>query len=284
MKDYLNYIKSFDSCRCHFPRALAAVRIVDVGAAAIVNAIKENVLSSLYWLNLSNNNIGITGGISIAAMLTNDESLIDLNLGDNANIATEGVIAIANALKRNALLKTLTLSGIPLGDDGAMSIAAMLTTNISLRELNVDCTIGGTGVIAIADVLKTNKSLEYLSLCYNANSNSVIIIEIAAMLQRKTSKKILCLRNDIDIDDSTVRVLLNTLEEYNDTHEIFVCRSRVVRPVSNSLELCSRGNSLELCLRGIGSEKRRGIRCAPFKHRRKFYNCLQLVWIRKSTS
>lgn len=103
-------------------------KIEDVGVIVIANRITENNLSSLNTLNLESNEIGIMGARSMADMLTN-KSLTEQNLDYNKMIGTDGVITIAEALKQNESLITLTLSYIPFGDDGARSIGSMLKTN-----------------------------------------------------------------------------------------------------------------------------------------------------------
>jgi Ran GTPase-activating protein (RanGAP) involved in mRNA processing and transport len=250
---------------------LTANEIGDVGTVAIADGIKENDSSSLNSLVFWGDGIGITGARSIAAMLMTSKSLMGLNLGNNAMIATEGVVAISYALKQSESLMTLDLSAIPFGDDGAKSIASMLTTNCSLMHLGMGgCGIRDDGAAAIAVSLRTNKSLTYLDLRHNPINNSVIANELAPMLEINTALKDLSLGDhNTPMDNAAARSLLRALEDYNDTVNIcMACKLDCIKDIEDKINIISKENC-------------EGIRCAPL-NRRRIFNRLNVIWITRT--
>lgn len=252
--------------------------IEDDGAVAIVDAIKGNDALSLNSLNLKFNCIGIDSAISIAAMLVTDSSLIELDISQNLMIGSEGVVMIAEALKRNKTLAKLILDWIRFGEDGARSIAVLLTTNVSLMEIGMNmCHVGDAGIIAISDALKTNKSLERLSIRFNHISSHVITNELAPMLAINTTLKELCLCDENDPPDNVVAgagAILETLQDNNDTVYVLL---------NVELDL---GNEILGKIRSISEDNRKGIRLAPKKaerSRRNILNDVQCRWSREST-
>jgi Ran GTPase-activating protein (RanGAP) involved in mRNA processing and transport len=245
--------------------------ISDAGAVAIANGIRENGSSSLTSLQLRRNSVGIVGARYIALMLTTNKSLTELNINRNAWIGTEGVIAIADALKQNGALTTLRLLGIPFRDDGARSIASMLTINVALKKLIMtSCGIGDAGAVAIADALKVNRSLTDLRLDRNPISNSVIANELARMLEINTTLKQFSLGDCIrPMDNAAVGSILKTLQVYNDTVNIHVSgTSDSIHDIVDKIRIISR-------------ENQRGCRIAPFG-RRRIFNSLKLIWMTRT--
>ena len=83
--------------------------------------------------------------------------LTKLELSGN-RIGNEGAIAIAEALKVNAVLTTLFLNDNQIGDEGAKAIAEALKSGTAvLTELRLDwINIGDDDAKAIAESLKVN--------------------------------------------------------------------------------------------------------------------------------
>ncbi|MBP9693323.1 MAG: hypothetical protein KBE16_01255, partial [Alphaproteobacteria bacterium] len=71
-----------------------------------------------------------------------------------------GAVALADALKENRMLTTLSLGDNQIGDVGARALAEALKVNGTLTDLNLwSNQIGGVGARALAEALKVNGTL-----------------------------------------------------------------------------------------------------------------------------
>eukprot|EP00899_Mesostigma_viride_P003490 jgi/Mesvir1/13141/Mv06110-RA.1 len=132
-----------------------------------------HVAPFLTSLDLSCNNIGDPGAVAVAGLLDHGAAAItELNLSRNG-IGGEGVKAIALALRPNRTVRTLNLSGNPLGDY-ARHLAENLRqdidipTNRTLTSLNLAFAgMGNVAGMSIATLLQENVTLTALNLCYS---------------------------------------------------------------------------------------------------------------------
>lgn len=95
--------------------------------------------------------------------------LADLRLHDNL-IGPAGVGVIADALRANGgRLKTLLLSGNPVGDEGAKALAWALEANTGLRQLYLaDAGLGDEGAAALTAALEASAApIEVIEVRYN---------------------------------------------------------------------------------------------------------------------
>jgi Ran GTPase-activating protein (RanGAP) involved in mRNA processing and transport len=134
-------------------------------ADAILIASDLQLMAVLTYLRLDNNKyIGAEGAKAIAEALKVNAVVTTLFLTGN-NIKDEGAKAIAEALKVNAVLTKLRLDWNNIGAEGAITIAEALKVNVVLTTLRLDGNeIGAEGAIAIAEALKVNAVLTTLRL------------------------------------------------------------------------------------------------------------------------
>lgn len=94
-----------------------------------------------------------------------------LSLRNNSiSFGDVGAAALAEALKVNAALTTLSLNGNNIGDVGAAALAEALKGNAALKELRLEnTTVGDVGAAALVEALKINTALKTLYL----HSNSI---------------------------------------------------------------------------------------------------------------
>ena len=112
------------------------------------------------------------GGIETEQICT----LEHIELRDCA-IGPLGAQHLAQALCVNTSVKTLKLSGNPLGDEGAKALAEMLggngaasseTINTTLEHVDLSwCNVGPLGAHHLAQALRVNTSVKILILCVN---------------------------------------------------------------------------------------------------------------------
>lgn len=116
----------------------------DIGATRLGNALSNNNL--LLYLNLSNNRIGMQGGIELAH-------------------------ALHNGNKSRTALRRLNLPSNCISDDGAAAFQDALIYNDTLEELNLsDNGMGINGVLALLEGLRHNGVIRIMKLCDNLQS------------------------------------------------------------------------------------------------------------------
>jgi Ran GTPase-activating protein (RanGAP) involved in mRNA processing and transport len=125
-------------------------------------------LSELY---IDDNLINVKGTIVIAEALRTNLGLTTISIVKN-NIADEGTEAIATALTINAQLTTIDIGSNNITVKGAIAIAEALKINVHLTELNISANvIGDEGAYIIAQALKKNEHLIILDIGNNNIGN-----------------------------------------------------------------------------------------------------------------
>ena len=137
------------------------------GDSEAVGCTIERMLSvnrTLKVLNLSHCGLDAAVVTHIAAGLSHNTSLNELNIGWNRSITSEGWVAVFKALCNNTALKKLDISNNNhLGMGGSLALAEMLSRNKSLTELTIwCCRIPEVGLRQIARGLLQNTSLQTL--------------------------------------------------------------------------------------------------------------------------
>ena len=89
-------------------------------------------------LNISHNEITIKAAHSIATFLTHNSKLEELDLS-NAILQTAGIIVIFKSLRYFSNLKKVYINGTMITDEAADDIAAVLSQNTELEELDIGC-------------------------------------------------------------------------------------------------------------------------------------------------
>jgi hypothetical protein len=89
-------------------------------------------------------------------------------------------------LTYNSSIVDVNLNGNPLGNEGGMALAQMLSKNNTLQKLDIGNTeLGTESVVALATVMKTNASITHLNMenprLYSLQEESTV--QICKMLQ-----------------------------------------------------------------------------------------------------
>ena len=123
-------------------------------------------------LNLSHNNIGISGLENIVNNLNKEScTLKKLNLANNF-IGDEGCFIIGECLKYNKSLVSLNLSGNNILDDGVVYIAQNLKSefNTTLKKINFrDNSITSKGIIQFCTILKSETKDRFSKIDFSVN-------------------------------------------------------------------------------------------------------------------
>ena len=109
-------------------------------------------------------NISGEGAVHLAAALTNNHSLAELNISDNP-IGDIGAAAFGEMIKNNMALRTLRMDRCGITSEGCVQLAAGLTENTTLQKLLMYGNhVGVEGAKALSKVIKENKTLRELWL------------------------------------------------------------------------------------------------------------------------
>ena len=151
-------------------------QLAKVDGEAVGCAIERmlNVNRTLKVLNLHDCGLDSAVATHIAAGLSRNSSLAELDIGLNhslklngstTSIPKEGCMYVLKALYNNTSLKKLDISGNSLEMEGSVALAEMLSCNKSLTELSIGgCRISKAGRRKIARALLQNTSLKTLKL------------------------------------------------------------------------------------------------------------------------
>ena len=154
---------------------VSSVEVDETLAVFLSNFLKTNTTVTKLTLNTSSQD----GVAALAECLKYNASLETLSL-KNSKLLTmldfsenvtgdDGAAALAECLKYNKSLTTLNLSVSVTGDDGPAALSECLKYNKSLTTLDLsENGIGDDGAAALGECLKYNKSLTTLNLSQNA--------------------------------------------------------------------------------------------------------------------
>jgi Ran GTPase-activating protein (RanGAP) involved in mRNA processing and transport len=154
------------------------------GAQYIGDALRVN--SSLSSLFLGDNHLYVGGSRYIAEALKFNRSLLHLSLCGSM-IGNEGVNCFAEALKFNASLQKLDISANNIVNlEGSQGIANLLRNNSHLESISLIGNSIDLGLELITDALSTNKSLVEMNF---DTDGDIFANQISQALCRNQSRK-----------------------------------------------------------------------------------------------
>ena len=120
---------------------------------------------NLQQLDIGDCRLTDVGARHVAKLIELNTPITNITLSGNKGITSDGWSYIADALKRNTVLTTLSLDYNSLGDDGASLIAETLRENKTLVSLDLEGNkIGQAGAQNLLSALKQNKSIRDITL------------------------------------------------------------------------------------------------------------------------
>ena len=136
---------------------------------AVAEFMRETAISKLeLYIREDGNDFGVstTGLATLACTFGAHTALAELSL--TGNLGPDSCRALADGLRANNSLTSLSLVGTPVGEEGACALSAALATDGMLTTLGLPyCGIGPAGGVALAGALRTNTALRYLDLSGN---------------------------------------------------------------------------------------------------------------------
>lgn len=154
------------------------------GFPCLVVALQKN--KSIQELDVGNTNLDVDNLIQLRILLSENETLRELNLdrpllpGGQEEIASH----VADMLRQNNTLTSVSLKKFRLGDHGANEIAVALRDNTALETLDVSSNdIGRDGAASFGEALKINRSLRRLNLNHNGIQDEGLLALVNSLLQ-----------------------------------------------------------------------------------------------------
>ena len=142
------------------------------GAAPIVavaDFLRETAISKLeLYIREEGDDFGVstTGLATLACTFGAHTALAELSL--IGGLGPDSARALADGLRANSSVTSLSLVGTPIGEEGACALSAALATDGLLTTLSLPyCGIGPAGGVALAGALRTNAALRYLDMSGN---------------------------------------------------------------------------------------------------------------------
>ena len=150
-----------------------------------------------------------TGAANIGKFLTNNTSVVSLDLSFNA-IKDEGVTKLMNSLKMNSTLKRLDLKSNKITSTGAVSISDYLTSDsLSLTSIVLAKNPIENGTCSIIEAVKCNRILKEIDFTQTTTSSVVSPNDMEQIILQLDSLKF------SPLDDTVVRGLDKTIALHN---------------------------------------------------------------------
>jgi serine/threonine protein kinase len=129
----------------------------DVGALSLGEALKTN--SAINSLNLSATSIESAGAIALAEAFKLNTAIASVDLSQN-NMTAAGVALLADSLKVNKYISSVKLNNNGIGDVGATSLADAFKLNSNIKFVDLSGNrIGDAGAISLASALTANVAI-----------------------------------------------------------------------------------------------------------------------------
>ncbi|ESP02588.1 hypothetical protein LOTGIDRAFT_171908 [Lottia gigantea] len=172
-----------------------------------------NNLTNLKVLDLSHNNMGPQAFRAVCLAMSNNMTIISLNLSDN-RADTDSAACIGMMLKENKTLQYLDVSGNNLGKDYfSRCVGPALKTNSSLLTLRAE-SIGSVDMKLLLESLQENNSLEDFNISNNQITDRTCIGKyLAVCLQQKSSTKLYSINiSNCNMNPDGIKLLLQGLQ------------------------------------------------------------------------
>ena len=140
----------------------------DAGTKSLMHSIcrsmdPHSVVNTRLVMYLNDNEIHEDGASHIADVLSKTSILHNLILRHNPCLSDTGARFIANGLKRNTAIKSLSLSKCGITSKGAKDLSIAVAEHPSLKKLFIhNNPLGDEGIAHLSECLKQNWTLKHL--------------------------------------------------------------------------------------------------------------------------
>ena len=188
-------------------------------------------LKKIYFnnLNLTKNN-----SESFNNILLFNKNIQIINLINNKNFGSDGIIGISPGIEHNSKLLSINLSHCNIGDEGVINLSNALFKNLDIREIFLlDNKIGEKGIKSIVDKLMGKTSLKILDLSFNKiNSKGGLYIGMGVRDTQGVQKLFLGYNK---IEDEGCEFIANGLEKNKSLIELNLENNNISNKGINAL-------------------------------------------------
>ena len=160
--------------------------------------------SNLKVFNLRNNNITEEAAEALLSVITSNNCLEELYLGNNQ--LHLGFLKIAIGLQKISSLKVLDLYDNRLPEQIADELALIIRNNTSLEKLWLGDNHLGSSTVVVANALKDISTLKLINLNGNQNRSKELAAEIASIVTNNKALESLLLSNNNLNDDGVIKI------------------------------------------------------------------------------
>ena len=190
-------------------------------------------ISSLTKLYIHNNNITYEAAYDIAAAISCNIHLQELNLGNN-KLQTSGIIRIMRTLQKFSSLTKLCIHNNNITDEAAYDIAAAISCNIHLQELNLgNNKLQTSGIIRIARTLQKISSLTKLYI-HNNNITDEAADAIAAAISCNIHLQELNLGSNNLQTSGTIKIA-RTLQKISSLTKLYIHNNNITDDAADDI-------------------------------------------------
>ncbi|XP_065897322.1 protein NLRC3-like isoform X1 [Dysidea avara] len=220
---------------------VSSCEMTDEGASLIKDCLHNN--STMIELNISKNQIS---GLVIGEIIKIKSSLFKLNVSQN-NIGSHGAKHIGDAIKVNNTLQELEMFYNQIGTKGACHIAEGLLVNHSIQKLDVSINeIHDDGAIAICSCLRNNETLQFLNISWNKVTDKGAE-EIAQLIRQFVKLRVLGMSGNRITSEGLV-CFLDKIQTNSSLMTLFVRYNNVTKSGLVEISQCIKKHELSLAV------------------------------------
>ena len=219
------------SCNTHLQELDLASN--DLRASGITKISKSlQKISSLIKLHVNHNNITNEAADDIAAVISCNTYLQELDLGSN-DLRASGITKISRSLQKTLLIK-LYINHNNITDEAADDIATVISCNTHLQELDLS-----NNDLRTSGITKVLRSLQKISslikLCINHNKiTDKAADDIAAVVSCNTHLQELNIsRNDLRI--SGITIILRSLQKISSLIKLYINHNNITNEAADDI-------------------------------------------------
>ena len=189
-------------------------------------------ICTLKKLCMSNNNITHEAADDIAAVISCNVHLQELNLGSN-HLQASGTIKIAKSVQKISSLTKLFINDNNITDEAANDIAAAISCNAKLQEFNLSRNnLQKTGIIKIVKALRDISTLRKLCLS-NVSITDEVADDIAAVISCICLQELYLSSNNFQSSD-TIKIA-KSLQKISSLTKLYINHNNITHEAANDI-------------------------------------------------
>ena len=187
--------------------------------------------SKLRFFNLQRNNITEKAGEAMASIISSNNKLEELRVGEN--VLRLGVIKIATALKNISSLKVLDLTNSHIPEQAADDLSDVIIANSLVEKLLLNDNNLGSSMAVIAGACCNNSHLKQFCI-KNTGISEAVAGDLAAIIKHNSSIEMLSI-SDNDLKSSGFTVIAQALKVTSSLKRLYAYAINITSTVSFEL-------------------------------------------------